>query len=1407
MPRTLTAILLFAALALPGAVLAGTDEYQGDTTIYAGLPTTVSTPNVLIIIDNSRATLNIAPGAEYLPGSTYPLKAGCTAGVSDPRNGCFLDYYIYTIDNQGDVANQAVLANSTADLENLKRPTTSTGPLTAGTSSTCNGSSDVIRKTLQERGTYSGSGTSEFPNIGAGGVCDTSPKGAVYVLGRYLNYVNSTAPPTPPPPASVPAACQAPNPIVKAHEWKNGSWTSNKFGFFQLKNTAGATHTSPNSEANSPYHGMIGTGSSAVPNPEVAYWDQLPQSPAPANFTQWAKNTTYTRTLDLVVDGKTCAQHIADATTTTTTTTTTTGPNKTQREIVHSALKRAVGAAVGAVNFGAMVYGGNNSGAVVVSDIKSLAADAIDPVTGNPVDCSLSGNATKPYCQFLSAIPGPRKDPAQNPPFTSCGDFFGAGCVSSNTGRPQAEALFDAGYYFGATYQSVTNTARIPDAIKNPCNLNHIILLTNGFTNGDGSPKLAVVGDADGDQYPDESVYGLGSHWLDDVARHLKINYGITTHTVLAFQERDELIENAAFDGGGKFYQAYNEEGLSKALLDLFASIINEASTSFVAPVVPASTTNRTVSSNKVYLGLFRPQETDIWHGNIKKYSIGLTNQLLAANGSPATDLYGEFNPNSISYWSLRADGLISSAKGDINPAGTDPNKAKGDGGQVDAGGAGGVLLKRAQVIAAAVKDQATWTPTLPSGVTWRNIYTLLTPANSAVSSINADLTAVQNRFLPTNANITTATLGVTTDMLKRSLIRYVHGFASNDLELTNSAVARDWVLGDVLHSRPLVFNYSKYTDAQENLCAPDAGGMYNSSIIYVGANDGMLHAFRDCDGSELWAFVPPDQLPHLKNLADPISAGGHPTSVDAPPSAFVHDANADGIIDPNTDKVVLLIGQRRGGGSSNPSDRNQGYYYAIDVTTPTQPVYLWRIGYNAGDARDEFAQTWSQPRLAKLKVSDSQFKVVMFVGAGYDTNEDTRYGDTQSFVCQQGTTYTAGVCADTNLSPTGGSVDGSGSPLTSPGSVHPDNRLAARGRGIYAIEIATMTRGDANSPFAPAVSGGTAGTVYWSYRPSNNDNLDYSFASDLTVLDANGDGYADLIYAGDTGGNLWRFDLSASDKANWSGEILFRSNPGADGSNGRKFFYRPITATVGAPHIYIGTGDREHPLNRAVVDRMYSIIDWKAIYPNNNAIVYPIDESKLEDVTLNVLQKADTDGTTVQEIYKRLYSTPQAPYDLDGNFRYGWYIKLDGADRNSSGDLGEKVLAPATVFNGQVFFSTYQLKTGTTAGCDAGNLGISRLYHLDYKTGEAVFNYDLTNDVSGTDPAPLNERAVGGENGERLQRSDRVRTLGEGIPSGIVTLIDASGKVTILISSSDKVEASGLPDVRLITPVYWMQW
>ena len=84
--------------------------------------------------------------------------------------------------------------------------------------------------------------------------------------------------------------------------------------------------------------------------------------------------------------------------------------------------------------------------------------------------------------------------------------------------------------------------------------------------------------------------------------------------------------------------------------------------------------------------------------------------------------------------------------------------------------------------------------------------------------------------------------------------------------------------------------------------------------------------------------------------------------------------------------------------------------------------------------------QTWSQPRIAKIRVDDLNFKLVMFVGAGYDTNEDTRFGNTQTFLGDAATPVASrpAVCNHTNMAASGGSVDGSGPAQTSTGTVAP---------------------------------------------------------------------------------------------------------------------------------------------------------------------------------------------------------------------------------------------------------------------------------------------------------------------------------------------------------------------------------
>jgi len=331
-----------------------------------------------------------------------------------------------------------------------------------------------------------------------------------------------------------------------------------------------------------------------------------------------------------------------------------------------------------------------------------------------------------------------------------------------------------------------------------------------------------------------------------------------------------------------------------------------------------------------------------------------------------------------------------------------------------------------------------------------------------------------------------------------------------------------------------------------------------------------------------------------------------------------------------------------------------------------------------------------------------------------------------------------------------------------------------------------------------------------------------------MTVGDLNADSYSDVIYVGDTGGRMWRFNIGDPVIANWSGEIIFNSNPGynADGSatvlpsgkndTGRKIFYRPAVAVInGKVNLWFGTGDRTHPLNHAVVDRLYQLVD------SGQATSDAINEQHLVDLTEDPLQTGDT--TVVNDTLAKLYNLVDGPGG-EQDYYHGWFIKLNwefpdesdpgtqvsaGLDGGESlkAVVGEKVLASPVMFNNEAYYTTYTPMANPNAGnpCGVGNLGSSHLYHLSALTGESVFNYDTLND-SNYDDLTDDSRARGAD-GQVLTRSDRTRYLGKGIPSGIVTLIDASGRVTMMISSSNRVDTYNAPDIKLISPVYWMQW
>ena len=1048
-------------------------------------------------------------------------------------------------------------------------------------------------------------------------------------------------------------------------------------------------------------------------------------------------------------------------------TTPTGGETMSQIQLVQENLEKVAAVYRDRANIGIMEFGHNNKGGQLTYAVQDLTTDAA-------------------YNGFLSALD----------------NVVTYVQLTPGNSRPLAESLLDAQFYFqkdrGSSSTPVSHVT-VPDSpVDAWCARNFVIFITNGDTVGDSDPGMCTIisaskncacetydGDYDCDgctpeaEVPDDAdlipgsgdvcqsnVYGNGTHLMDDVAKYafdsdlssgLDGLQSLQTSALLIFSPEKKLLESAALRGGGDYAEANSANELDEKLGAIIENIVKPVDTAFVAPVVPASPENRTASGSRIYLGFFKPQSQKPWWGNLKKFGIDSENNIVDKNGEQVIDPdYGTFEEDTTSFW---------------NDTDTP------DGGAVSLGGVGGILLARA-IVPGTVGEA------LHTAANSRKIYTYLGNSINLTDSSNAF--DIDNESLSYDVHF-----GLEKDEEKNDLIRFVHGLDYYDDDLDSDIGGnniknekRSWILGDVMHSKPLVLTYNTYPFNATN----EEDAAVNKTYIFVGANDGMLHAFRDRDGVEEWAFIPPSLLPDLKYL----DGNTHTYFVDGSPVAYVHDANKDGDIVANDgDAAILIIGTRRGGGKDTlAADLPLGSYCALDITDPTSPKFLWQIN-NLTTGFSELGEPWGLPKLAKVKI-DGIRKIVAIFGAGYDNNEDWRFGNTQ--------TYPDDVDSDTELGTTATDF----SEGKSSGAAAKYN---PRGRGIYVVEVARLNEN--NGVFTPDFT--YTGGIVWSYTT----NMSYSIPSDITVLDRDRDGFADRLYAGDTGGQIWSCDVGSTAVGGLSCTLLFKSNPGNEDSptTGRKIFYKPTVTYLDSntTMLYFGTGDRAHPLNYlkpgdadgTTIDRFYAIQD-RDIDDNPNGAPTVLTEDYLVDVTENELQQAyestEAENTATEAILNQLYNDQT---------KYGWMIRFDHYD-------GEKVLASPSVFNKVTFFTTYtpysleEIADGDP--CNSNNLGAARLYAVNYRTGEAVFNYYT---ASGTDTYSENQDSANNSraadsndegNSWVLRRADRELAIGNGISPSMVFIINKDGKATGDIFLGDKVERIDPEDDGMIYPVYWLQ-
>lgn len=209
--------------------------------------------------------------------------------------------------------------------------------------------------------------------------------------------------------------------------------------------------------------------------------------------------------------------------------------------------------------------------------------------------------------------------------------------------------------------------------------------------------------------------------------------------------------------------------------------------------------------------------------------------------------------------------------------------------------------------------------------------------------------------------------------------LNYIRGDKSHE-GTGNGYRARAHLLGDTVHAAPYYVAAPPFLDS--------VGAGYNSfwqthvnrtPMLYLGANDGMLHAFDAATGQERFAYVPHAVFAHLNQLTTPTY--GHRFFVDGSPTVLDAYANFGALrcgAGATCWRSVLVSGLRRGG---------QGVF-ALDVTDPSRfdevhaaKLALWEFT-DQDDA--DLGYTYSQPSIVRM--ANGRWAAVF--GNGYNNSE-----------------------------------------------------------------------------------------------------------------------------------------------------------------------------------------------------------------------------------------------------------------------------------------------------------------------------------------------------------------------------------------------------------------------------------
>jgi len=450
-----------------------------------------------------------------------------------------------------------------------------------------------------------------------------------------------------------------------------------------------------------------------------------------------------------------------------------------------------------------------------------------------------------------------------------------------------------------------------------------------------------------------------------------------------------------------------------------------------------------------------------------------------------------------------------------------------------------------------------------------------------------------------------------------------------------------------------------------------------DNTYIFVGTNHGVLHIFKDNGDSVTEVLA---FMPKEFISSSNTFLGDLRANLTTKPKIYGIDG-----------RITSMVVDNDGDGTPEKAmiffglRRGGSSYYGLDVTnlksytgTTNRPTVEW---VKNSSHYPRLGESWSQPKIAysKLNIVGGVAKPVLIFGGGYDEQNDN-----------------VGIGDDTT----------------------------DKGNAIYMVDAAS-------------------GTILWSLADGGHTDFDGtdSIPARIATLDSDADGFVDRLYAGDTGGNIWRVDMPGANTYNFS--VIHLAQLGAadgetDIAQDRRFMNQvdivrtyithtiksgteaePIYTKEDVPYValLIGSGDRTNPLGITTQDSFFMIkdinIETQQFTDNTGSnsdnlplsvgtTTFPINIDELADYS------NDSSGNTVS------YSAQAA-----ASTKAGWKI-------NFAVGTGEKITSKSVVSKGIAYFTSYvpPVLGASAQSCDVAN-GAGWFYAVNLATASSIENWN----------------------------------------------------------------------------------